>query len=83
MSAFNGSSELEQLRSVILQARRDRATNEPVPANLRRVVARHGRAREQGWNVSDVVVTRDGEIRTKDQVGNDRAVSRVSTEIFA
>ncbi|MGR7027210.1 hypothetical protein [Geodermatophilus sp. URMC 62] len=73
------SSELEQWRERVLAARRN---PEPLPPEQQEIVRRHARAREKGWAVSDLVVTRTGEIQTIQQAGS-QTVSRVTTEVFA
>lgn len=73
------STELAILRERVLAARRN---PQPLPAQLQEHTQRHARAREKGWTLSDLVVTRAGEIRTIQEAGS-QTVSRVTTEVFA
>jgi hypothetical protein len=73
------SQELERLRERVLAARRH---PEPLPMEQQAYTRRHAAARAKGWELSDVVVTRTGEIRAIQETGH-YGVSRVTTEVFA
>lgn len=75
------STDLAQLRTRILEARR---TPAPFDAHTRDLVLAHRAARDSGHELSDLVVTRTGEITiVGDLQGQTRGVSRVTTEVFA
>lgn len=75
------STDLAQLRTRVLEARR---TPTPFDAHTQDLVLAHRDARDSGREISDLVVTRTGEIRTVgDLDGQTRGVSRVTTEVFA
>jgi hypothetical protein len=75
------SHDLELLRQRVLEARRNPA---PLDETSSALVEAHHAARRAGREVSDLVVTRDGQITTLDALGEaDRGISRVTTEVFA
>jgi hypothetical protein len=71
---------LSRLRALAQAQRRD---NSPLPAPLAEAERRHAYAREKGWDLSDVVVTKEGQIVLKEDARAYTAVSRVTTQIFA
>lgn len=75
------SVDLDTLRQRVLEARRNPA---PVDKESAELISAHEASRRAGRDVSDLVVTRTGEIMTIDQLGGaTRGVSRVTTEVFA
>lgn len=80
MTTINRTTDLETLRDAVLRAR---ANPSPLLAATAGLARRHRRARDNGWAVSDVVVTNKGNIRTIQESGESATVSRLSTEIFA
>ena len=70
---------MARLRELAMDQRREIA---PLPARLAEAQRRHARARQSGWDVSDVVVTKDGRIAML-QEEHTHVVSRVTTQIFA
>ena len=67
------------LRELAMEQRRG---NAPLPARLAEAERRHHRAQENGWALSDVVVTKDGRIAMREEERT-HTVSRVTTQIFA
>lgn len=75
------ASDLESLRTRILAGRAHPVPLDPATMERSR---RHAAARDRGWPLSDLVVTRTGEIRTVQETGKQAAgISRVTTEVFA
>ena len=70
---------MARLRELAMEQRRD---NAPLPARLAEAQRRHARAQENGWTLSDVVVTKDGRIAMREEERT-HTVSRVTTQIFA
>lgn len=75
------SSDLALLRSRVLQAR---LAPTPADPQVQSLVLAHRSARDAGHPVSELVVTRTGEITTVGELGGQtRGISRVTTEVFA
>ncbi len=75
------STEIEIFRQRVIAAR-----NNPRPLGRvqRKQAERHAYARAHGWPLSELVVTRTGEIRTFQEVGgNGYGISRVTPEVFS
>lgn len=80
---FNRNTSLEELRARTEAARSTAFPLQPVPTRLSRIIRRHRKAQERGYQVSPVVVTQDGCIATLEETGRQITVSRVTTQIFA
>lgn len=80
MNAIEPTTSLADLRQRILAAR---ANPVALPARTAEIARRHRSARQKDWSVSDVVVTRDGQLRTIQETGREATVSRITTEVFA
>jgi hypothetical protein len=80
MTTIDPNTSLSSLRELVFRAR---ANPVPLPASTAAIARRHQQARDKGWTLSDLVVTREGEIRTIQETGRSSTVSRITTEVFA